>query len=325
MTSQINNPDLQSVSYAAHCPRWYSTLAAGVSITGLVQEFPENERADLASQGIRSLLVLPIQIEDQFWGATDFEETRSRRLPGHRQAFWGFIGFDDCHTDRVWSLVEQNILRTTAVAIGHAYIRRRAEAARRASERRFREMIEHAPDGIVLLDETIRYASPAVERILGYTSEEALALDPDRLTHPEDLPPLLSLLNDLLGQPGCVVTTQYRVRHKDGSWRWLESTISNLLAEPSVGALVFNFRDITERRRAEARQRLAAAVFEAAREAIFVADADGKILAVNPAFTTLTGYAEAQVRGQSPRLLWADRQPEAYFEALERTAAREGV
>ena len=322
---QIANPALQNVSYDAWCPRWHATLAAGAAITGLVREFPESERAALEPQAIRSLLVLPIRIEEPFWGATGFDDFPSRRLPGHRRAFWGFIGFDDCHADRVWSPVEQNILRTAAAALGHAYIRRRAEAARRASERRFRAMIEHAPDGIVLFNETIRYVSPAVERLLGYTPEEAITLDPDRLTHPEDLPSLLSLLNDLQRQPGRVVSTQYRFRHRDGSWRWLESTISNLLAESSVGALVFNFRDITDRWQAEARQRLAAVVFDAAREAIFVADADGRILAVNPAFTTLTGYAEATVQGRSPRLLWADRQPETYFEVLERTAAREGV
>ncbi|MDS4029360.1 MAG: PAS domain S-box protein [Candidatus Contendobacter sp.] len=302
-TPQIDNPELQNMPYDVF-PGWDATLTNGAAIKGLVRELPEAVRAMMEPQAIRSLLLLPIQIDDRFWG---------------------FIGFDDCHTDRIWSPVEETMLRTAAVALGHTHVRLRAEAALRANERRFRAMIEHAPDGIVLFNDTIRYASPAVERLLGYTPDAALALDPDRLTHPEDLPLLLSQLSGLLRQPGCVVSARYRFRHKDGSWRWLESTISNLLAEPSVGALIFNFRDVTDRRQAEARQRLAAAVFEAAREAIFVADAKNRILAVNPAFTTLTGYAETMVRGRSPRLLWAEHQSKDYFAALERTVARDGV
>ena len=177
---QLDNPKAQNLSYDTCFPRWYSTLAAGEAIGGPVREFPEAEQAHLEPLGIRSILVLPIPLDDRFWG---------------------FIGFDDCYTDRVWTPVEENILRTAAAAIGHACVRLQAEA----------------------------------------------------------------------------------------------------------------------------RQRLAAAVFEAARDAIVVTDPNGRIMATNPAFTTLSGYAEAEVQGRSPRLLWADRQPEAYFQDLWETAWREGV
>lgn len=88
---------------------------------------------------------------------------------------------------------------------------------------------------------------------------------------------------------------------------------------------VAEFRDITERRRAEERQRLAAAVFEAAREAIVVTDLDGNIVAINPAFIAMTGYAEAEVRNRSLRLLQSDRQSETYYRAIRQTLARDGV
>src|SRR5260221_6405810 len=57
---------------------------------------------------------------------------------------------------------------------------------------------------------------------------------------------------EMMRSPGKVATMETRVRHKDGSWRWIENTISNLLDEPSVGAVVMNFRDITERKHADA-------------------------------------------------------------------------
>ena len=127
--------------------------------------------------------------------------------------------------------------------------RKQAEEAYAASQKRFQSLIEHAPDGIALLglDGKLRQVTPSTEQILGYTLEEAVAQEPAALTHPDDLPGLLELLNDLIQNPGKVMRTEYRFQHKDGSWRWLESTISNLVSEPSVNAIVFNYRDITER------------------------------------------------------------------------------
>jgi PAS domain S-box-containing protein len=131
--------------------------------------------------------------------------------------------------------------------------RRQVEAAVAAGQRRLQALVEHAPDGIALLglNGKLQQVTPSTEQILGYTLAEAVDQDPALLTHPEDLPALLGILNDLIQNPGQVVTTQYRFKHKDGSWRWLESTISNLIAEPSVQAIVFNYRDITAHKQAQ--------------------------------------------------------------------------
>jgi diguanylate cyclase (GGDEF)-like protein/PAS domain S-box-containing protein len=239
---------------------------------------------------------------------------------------WERVTYGQPEKDESFEMVAfQTAPGLVAVAFVDITERRRAETALHDSEQRFRAMIEHAPDGIALFNGSIRYASPAVSHLLGYTPEEAMALDPEQATHPDDLPWLLPLLDELTRRPGDVVSARYRFRHKDGSWRWLESTISNLLHEPVVNALVFNFRDVTERQQAEAHLRLAAAVFEAARDAIMVTDKQWNIVAVNPAFSTLTGYAESEVRGRNPRLLWAERQEPAYFESMARTLAVAGV
>ncbi|MDS4019442.1 MAG: PAS domain S-box protein, partial [Candidatus Competibacter sp.] len=119
---------------------------------------------------------------------------------------------------------------------------------------------------------------------------------------------------------------EYRLRLDGGGERW--SSVNGQPLFDSAGRFAGyrgTGRDITERKRSEARQRLAAAVFEAARDAILVTDAEGRIIAVNPAFTTLTGYGETEVRGRSPRMLWAERQPEDYFEAMWEIVVSEGV
>ncbi|MCK9209902.1 MAG: PAS domain S-box protein [Ignavibacteriaceae bacterium] len=183
--------------------------------------------------------------------------------------------------------------------------RKRAEGALVDSEKRFRALIENAPDGISLLgvDGKIVYASPSTQRILGITPEEAIGKDPKDYTHPDDLEPLLTLLNDLLQKPGGSFTTQYRFRNKDGSWRWLESTVSNLLNESFVEAIVFNFRDITERKLAEETLRESeerfSKVFHVSHTAIAIATLEGPIVDVNERLMSLTGFSKEEMIGHS--------------------------
>ena len=129
---------------------------------------------------------------------------------------------------------------------------KRSEIALQKSENRFRALIENAPDAINLIDAEgkLTYVSPSALRLLGYTMADMQNVNMAALTHPDDVTAVITLLIDLMQEPGKVATTQYRFRHKDGSWRWLESTISNLLAEPGVEGILFNFRDITQQKQA---------------------------------------------------------------------------
>ena len=137
---------------------------------------------------------------------------------------------------------------------------RRAEEAVGASERRFRALVENAWDGVTLLgpDGTLLETTPITFRGLGYTPEEYVGRNGFELLHPDDVAPVGALLGQLLGQPASKVTTRYRLRHKDGSWRWVEATAANLLDDPSVAAIVINHRDVTEQKRLEDELRLRA-------------------------------------------------------------------
>jgi PAS domain S-box-containing protein len=131
--------------------------------------------------------------------------------------------------------------------------RKRAEELLRAREQHFRALIENSSDAIALFgpDGSIHYASPSTPRVLGYTPEELVSFNAFELVHPEDGGALQRNLDAILGRPGANSDVQVRVRHKDGEWRWIEGAFTNMIDEPNVGAIVNNFRDITERKRSE--------------------------------------------------------------------------
>jgi two-component system cell cycle sensor histidine kinase/response regulator CckA len=125
-----------------------------------------------------------------------------------------------------------------------------AEAALRANEQRFRALVEHSWDAIALFgpDGAILYGSPATTRILGYDLSEFVGGNALDLIHPEDRDVVVGRLTEAMAHPRVRVDVASRVRHKDGSWRYLEGIFTNLLDDPSVAAIVNNYRDATERR-----------------------------------------------------------------------------
>jgi diguanylate cyclase (GGDEF)-like protein/PAS domain S-box-containing protein len=123
----------------------------------------------------------------------------------------------------------------------------------RRSEERFRSLVRNSADVnmIVGADGLIVYESPAVERVLGYTPQERLGTTGVELFHPDDQERVTQIFNELVQSPNDQVTTEIRIRHADGTYRLIEVTGKNLLNEPSVGGVVVNYRDISERRALE--------------------------------------------------------------------------
>ena len=117
-------------------------------------------------------------------------------------------------------------------------------------ERWFRSLVENGSEVITILeaDGSIRYLSPAVERVLGYRPEELTGTSVFDLIYPDDMEQALGILAEVLESSGIHSTLEFRVPHKDGSPRSLEHVVNNLLDDPSVRGIVVNSRDITERK-----------------------------------------------------------------------------
>jgi len=114
---------------------------------------------------------------------------------------------------------------------------------------RFRYVVQNSSDILTLLeaDGAVRYVSPAMERVLGHAPRSRVGRNAFELVHPEDLGRAREVLARSLRSPGVPIRFQIRARHADGSWRYMEVTVTNLLYDPSASALVLNSRDITER------------------------------------------------------------------------------
>jgi diguanylate cyclase (GGDEF)-like protein/PAS domain S-box-containing protein len=132
---------------------------------------------------------------------------------------------------------------------------RGSENALTRSERRFRALVEGAADIITLIgaDGTILFETPAVTTTLGYEPSARVGHPARHYIHPDDLGRLGKLYGHGVEPGGSTDLMVVRLRHADGSYRWCEMTMRNLLDEAAVGAVVVNFSDITARREAEVR------------------------------------------------------------------------
>jgi two-component system, sensor histidine kinase and response regulator len=201
------------------------------------------------------------------------------------------------------------LYRGEAVTVGFLRditARKNAEEALRASEERFRTLLLKSEDIIVLSDTNFKrlYISPSVETTLGYTPEEYLAMKWPEGVHPDDIETLNKNWALLLQHPDKTISSTVRLRHKDGSWHWMEISVRNLLDNPNVQAFVINHHDITERRKAqdalaqsEARFRT---IVEQSHEVIFLINADQERIYVSPAVTKILGFSQKEFLALDP-------------------------
>lgn len=178
--------------------------------------------------------------------------------------------------------------------------RKNSEENLRRKEHWFRSLIEHSADSVSVIDKdnNILYVSPASLAVEGYKPEELIGRNGIENTHPDDLTVIETTVRKLLDNPGKPIPVLWRRKHKNGKWIWLEGTAINLLNDPVVKGIVTNYRDVTERKRAEdALKNVSAqleAVFNSMQGGVVVTDMAGNFILVNEAEAKICGFQSVE-------------------------------
>ncbi len=192
------------------------------------------------------------------------------------------------------------------------------------SERRYEALVRYSNDCIVVTDDQmlVRYASPALERILGFEPAMAWSLPFGAGLVDEDHALLVAAYADVLADPSVQRRIEIRAPHADGGFRWIESVLSNHLDDPDVQGIVANFRDISERRatlqelverteqvrHAEQENQRLLAIFDITTDLAVLTDEQGRLLYLNAAarrFYGLEGEEMASAIGR-PWRMWVN-------------------
>ena len=151
------------------------------------------------------------------------------------------------HGDEIVQLAERFDFMTREVYSREERLRQaRADVAR--SEAHFRSLIENASDAVMVLDASlqVRYASPSLERVLGFAPEDVVGKSPVQFVNEGDADAMQRALEAAAAMPGVGPTLEFR-RAGDGAPKYLEATVANMLDNPAVEGIVINMRDVTER------------------------------------------------------------------------------
>ena len=226
----IGNPDLIDFPYRdGGFGRWEESLSKGQPIKGLVRDFPEAEQAVLTRQNVLSMVIAPIFVKDEWWG---------------------FIGFDECLTERDWSLPEIEALKVAADTLGSTlYSEKQGREQMRlvtAIEQSTESVVISAPDG------TIQYVNPAFEASTGYKKNEIVGQQVISLFEKSDYDE--NVYDEMVAtvKSGKVWHGRSLNRRKNGTSFEEEATISSV---KNTDGKIINYvaikRDVTEKKRLE--------------------------------------------------------------------------
>ena len=254
--------------YRTEIPSDYVTITSGI----------------LGDQKPQSILLIPLITDEKLQGVMEFASIHDR-IPELTIRFLKELGeiiartvFNLKVTQRTELLLKESQQMTIELRENEEQLRQNAEEMRATQEelqksneqleskilevenaqKRLYSLLENASEIISIYEENMvmKYESPSVNKILGFTPEEMMGgKDMDRLTRKGESS-MRNMFKQLLDSPAEPVTIQYTYMKKNGQKIFLETTGRNLLDDPAIRGIILNSTDITERKRAEREERL---------------------------------------------------------------------
>lgn len=229
---QLKNPDLQNMPIKK-VEEITPPLIKNLPFCAVRSQLSDGALKNIfLEQDIYSMLLLPIFVEEKLFG---------------------FVGFDDCTTERTWKEEEITFLKSLTHNLTNAFEKRIAldrvqkrEEELRQSERKFKALVQEGSDMITIVDlqGKAQFVSETSVPILGVAPEALLDHNMFDLVHPDDKQRLREEFAELKHKKQ-KKSTPYRIRNKDRQWRWIQSVGTNLIDDPAVNGIVLNSRDIT--------------------------------------------------------------------------------
>ncbi|NTV47457.1 MAG: PAS domain S-box protein, partial [Chlorobiales bacterium] len=223
----------QNLPYLSGFSRWYDLLSQGKGVSGLTDDFPNSERWILEDRAVVSILVAPIMIGN---------------------AFWGFMGFDDCYSQHNWGGAEDVILTVAAGTIGEAIARRKMVQALSESEKKYRSVLDSITEVVFQTDTNriVTFLNPAWAKITGYELYESLGKDILEHIYPDDRDSFLDDFSRIVSGKKDACRIELRFVAKDGHIGWIEMFVQGIWSEDGrpIG-LSGTLADISNRKEAE--------------------------------------------------------------------------
>ncbi len=273
------------------CRAWADSLKAGRTLEVFIRDVPDPLRAQLREHAIRSMVAIPVFVGQQWWG---------------------FLGFDFCNREKRCTPVELDALRTAAGLLGNVMMRHRFELALQKSDEQQRILLKAIPDLMFRLRSDGTFLDYKAER------ESDLAVSPERIigNKIQDLlhAPIASLT--LTNIRRALETRRTQIYEYDlnvhGTPRRYEARLV-LSGADEVLAIV---RDITERHLNQILLKTLWSAVEQTPDIAFITDAQARLVYVNKAFETATGYTAEEVLGQPVALLKSGQHDSEFYRRL---------